>query len=127
MVSCNSHLKSMLDTNEHNQDMFISYYFHKFLKLFVSQIKKPSQYLLLAVNISSNELVLLNLLLVCRSSSRSSSRFKRFSLGCLIEGSSLIRKIKKISQNNNSLYHSLSLVATQYIIRLCFIKDLHES
>ena len=70
--------------------------------------------MLLTVNISSNELVFLNLL--NRSSSRSSSRFNGFTLRCLLVGFS--RKKKKIGRNHHSLSfvvtccHSLSLVVT---------------
>ena len=45
--------------------MFMSYYLDKFLKLCVSQKKKKFfQYLFLTVNISSNELIVLNLVLI---------------------------------------------------------------
>ena len=45
-----------------NQVMFMSYSLYKFFKIVSVTKKKLSQYLLLAVNISSNEL--LNLLLI---------------------------------------------------------------
>ena len=60
----------------------VSYCLHKFLKLYGSQTKKLSQFLLLTV-----VLVVLNVELVCTlnsSSSRSSSKFKEFTLGCLV-------------------------------------------
>ena len=43
--------------------MFMSYYLNKFLKLYVSKTKL-FQYLLLTVDISTNEITLLNLLLI---------------------------------------------------------------
>ena len=46
---------------------------------------------------------------------RSSSRFKKFSLGCLVVRSSFIWKKRKISWNDHSL-HSLSLVVPLVII-----------
>ena len=44
--------------------MFMSYYLYKFLKFFVLQTKKLSEYLLLTADIYSNEFVLLNLLVI---------------------------------------------------------------
>ena len=76
---------------------FKNYLYHK--------QKKHYQYLLLTVNISSNELVFLNLL--NRSSSRSSSRLKGFTLWCLLVGFS--RKKRKLAEITTHC-HSLSLV-----------------
>ena len=64
------------------------------------------QFLLLTVNISS--LVLAFALNSIGLLQRSSSRFKEFSLGCLVVGSSLIWKKIKINRNGYSLYDSLS-------------------
>ena len=74
------------------------------------------QFLLLTVNISSWVLVsALNSIGLLQSS----SRFKEFSLGCLVAGSSLIWKKRKISRDGYSLSflitrcHSLSFVITR--------------
>ena len=74
------------------------------------------QFLLLTVNISSWVLVsALNSIGLLQSS----SRFKEFSLGCLVAGSSLIWKKRKISRDDYSLSflitrcHSLSFVITR--------------
>ena len=88
--------------------------------MYVSQTKKLSQILLLIVNTSF--LGLLSILKFNRPSSRSSTRFKGFSLGWLVVGSSLIRK-KENSRNDYSLSfvvtrcHSLSLVTPFVVIR----------
>ena len=78
------------------------------------------QFLLLAVNIYF--WVLVSALNSVGLVQRSSSRFKNFSLGCLVVGSSFIWKKRKISWNGHSLTfvvtrcttrcHSLSLFAT---------------
>ena len=103
----------------------VSYCLHKFLKLYGSQTKKLSQFLLLTV-----VLVVLNVELVCTlnsSSSRSSSKFKEFTLGCLVVISSLIRQKRKLIKMTtrshsllfavltdfHSLYHSLSFIVTR--------------
>ena len=101
----------------------VSYCLHKFLKLYGSQTKKLSQFLLLTVDISSWGLVCtLN-----SSSSRSSSKFKEFTLGCLVVISSLIRQKRKLIKMTtrshsllfavltdfHSLYHSLSFIVTR--------------
>ena len=97
----------------------VSYCLHKFLKLYGSQTKKLSQFLLLTVDISSWALVCtLN-----SSSSRSSSKFKEFTLGCLVVISSLIRqkrKLIKMTTRSHSLLfkvtHSFSLVIPLVVI-----------
>ena len=66
------------------------------------------QLLPLTVNISSWELV--SALNSIGFLQESSSRFKEFSLGCLVVGFSLIWKKRKISQNGHSFYHSLSFL-----------------
>ena len=85
------------------------------------------QFLLLTVNISS--WVFVSALNSIGLLQRSSSRFKEFSLECLVVGSSLIWKKRKISRNGHSLSfvvtrcttqcHSLSLVVT-----LCHLLSL---
>ena len=97
----------------------VSYCLHKFLKLYGSQTKKLSQFLLLTVDISSWGLVCtLN-----SSSSRSSSKFKEFTLGCLVVISSLIRRkrklIKMTTRSHSLLFavtHSFSLVIPLVVI-----------
>ena len=97
----------------------VSYCLHKFLKLYGSQTKKLSQFLLLTVDISSWALVCtLN-----SSSSRSSSKFKEFTLGCLVVISSRIRqkrKLIKMTTRSHSLLfavtHSFSLVIPLVVI-----------
>ena len=79
------------------------------------------QFLLLTVNISF--WVLVSALNSIGLLQRSSSRFKKFSLGCLVVGSSFIWKKSKISWNGHSFTffvtrcttrcHSLSLVVTR--------------
>ena len=90
----------------------MSYHLYKFLKLCVSQTKKNS------LNTCFLRLTFLLTSLFCsicsqfnRFSSRSSSKFKEFSLGCILVGSS--RKKKKIGRYN----HSLSFVVTRCITR----------
>ena len=72
------------------------------------------QFLLLTVNICS--WVLVSALNSTGILQRSSSRFKEFSLGCLVVGSSLIwkkkEKLAEIVTRCHSLYHSLSFVVT---------------
>ena len=69
------------------------------------------QFLLLTVNISF--WVLVSALNSIGLLQRSSSRFKKFSLGCLVVGSPFIwKKKRKISWTGHSFYQSLSLVAT---------------
>ena len=78
------------------------------------------QFLLFTVNISS--WVLVSAFNSIGLLQRSCSRFKEFSLGCLVVGSSLIWKKRKISRNGHLLSfavtccttqcHSLSLVVT---------------
>ena len=91
--------------------MLVSCCLHKFLKLHVSQ----TCFLLLIF-------LLRGLFVLNRCFSRFSSMFKAFSLGCLVVGSWLIRKKRKISRNDHSLllvvicchslYHSLPFVIT---------------
>ena len=99
------------------------------------------QFLVLTVNISP--WVLVSALNSIGLHQRSSSRFKEFSLGCLVVASPLIwKKPQKNSQNGHSLSfvvtrcatrchslslvvtlcHSLSLVVTRCTIRLSFYK-----
>ena len=66
------------------------------------------QFLLLTVNISS--WVLVSALNSIGLLQRSSSRFKEFSLGCLMVGSSLIWKKRKISRNGHLLSLDVPLV-----------------
>ena len=71
-------------------------------------------FLLLTVNISSR--VLVSALNSIGLLQRSSSRFKEFSLGCLVVGSSLIWKKEKLAEmvtRCRSLCHSLSFLVTR--------------
>ena len=87
------------------------------------------QFLLLTVNIFLRELPsALNS--VSLFSSRSSLRFKEFSLGCLVVDSSLIRKKRRTSQNG----YSLSLIVTYSTTRchslslaVSFCHSMHHS
>ena len=74
------------------------------------------QSILLIINISS--WVLVSALNSIGLLQRSSSRFKEFSLGCLVVGSSLIWKKRKISRDG----HSFSFVVTRCTTRLSFYK-----
>ena len=80
------------------------------------------QFLLLTVKISQRLPSSLNSISLFFS--RSSSKFKKFSLGCSVVDSSLIRKKRRISRNSHSLsslvvirchwlYHSLSFLVTR--------------
>ena len=72
------------------------------------------QFLFLTVNISFWVLVsTLNLIGLLQ---RSSSRFKKFSLGCLVLGSSFIWKKKEILVGMVTRWHSLSLVVPIVVI-----------
>ena len=73
------------------------------------------QFLLLTVNISS--WVLVSALNSIGLLQRSSSRFKEFSLGCLVVGSSLIRKKEKLAEMVTRC-HSLSFVVP-LVLRRC--------
>ena len=86
------------------------------------------QFLLLTFDISS--WVLVSALNSIGLLQRSCSRFKEFSLGCIVVGSSLIWKKRKISRNGHSLpfvvtrcttrCHSLSLVVTlSFVVTRC--------
>ena len=97
--------------------MFASYYLHKFFKLYISQTKKLSQFLLLTVNISSQEVFSCSY--SNSPSSRSSSKFKESSLERLVVGSSLIWKKGKLDKMTTRCHllslaviccHTLSLV-----------------
>ena len=103
--------------------MFASYYLHKFLKLYISQTKKLSQFLLLTVNISS--FGLFSCFYSNSPSSRSSSKFKQSSLERLVVGSSLIWKKRKLAEMITRCYllslvviccHTLSLVVPLVVI-----------
>ena len=72
------------------------------------------QFLLLTVNISS--WVLVSALNSIGLLQRSSSRFKEFSLGCLVVGSSLIWKKEKLAEMVTRC-HSLSFVVTRCTTR----------
>ena len=74
----------------------------------------PLQFLLLTVNISS--WVLVSALNSIGLLQRSSSRFKEFSLGCLVVGSSLIWKKEKLAEMVTRC-HSLSFVVTRCTTR----------
>ena len=71
---------------------------------------KICKQLLLAVNIYF--WVLVSALNSISLVQRSSSRFKKFSLGCLVVGSSFIWKKRKISWNGHSLTFVVPLVVT---------------
>ena len=94
------------------------------LKKICEQLLLPL--LLLTGNISSYGLdCALNLISPLQ---RSSSRFKEFSLGCLVVNSSFYLRKRKISRNGRSLslvvtrFHLLSLVVTRCTIHLSFYK-----
>ena len=103
--------------------MFASYYLHKFFKLYISQTKKLSQFLLLTVNISSQEVFSCSY--SNSPSSRSSSKFKESSLERLVVGSSLIWKKGKLDKMTTRCHllslaviccHTLSLVVPLGVI-----------
>ena len=91
--------------------MFVPYYLHKFLKLYISQTKKclKSCFLLLIFILWGFLLLLIVPL---------QGPLQEFSLECLV-GSSFIQKRRKISWNDQSLWlavvhcHWLSLVVTR--------------
>ena len=81
------------------------------------------QFLLLTVNISSGVLVsALNSIGLLQSS----SRFKEFSLGCLVSGSSLIWKEKRKLAEMVTRCHSSSLVVTLYHLLSLIIIRCHS-
>ena len=100
--------------------MFVSYYFRKFLKLFVSQTRKLSRFLLLTVNISPQGLVFTLNSIVSLQDPPQCLR----SLFSVHSGRVLSHQRKrKISQNDHSLSlvvircHSLSLVVPLDVTR----------
>ena len=100
--------------------MFVSYYFRKFLKLFVSQTRKLSRFLLLTVNISPQGLVFtLNSIVSLQDPPQClRSLFSVHSDRVLSH-----QRKRKISQNDHSLSlvvircHSLSLVVPPDVTR----------
>ena len=102
--------------------MSVSYYLHKFLKLYVPQTRNclSSRFLLLKFIFRG-----MFLLLIHYSLFNSSSRFKELFLGCLVVPSSLMQKKRKISRNDlllSSVFtrctarcHLLSLFVTRRI------------
>ena len=96
--------------------MFVTYYPHK---LYISQTKKLSQFLLVTVNSVS-------MLNFCSefngASSRSPSTFKDFSLECLVARLCIIRKKGELAKMSFHC-HSLSLVVTRCTTR-CHLLSL---
>ena len=82
------------------------------------------QFLLLTVNISS--WVLVSAITSIGLLQRSSSRFKEFSLGCLVVGSFLIWKKRKISRNGHSLSFVVPLVDILYHSLSLFVASCHS-
>ena len=111
----------------------MSYYLQIFLKLYVSQAKKLSQFLLLSCYYFA--LGIFFCTYFNSPFSRSSSTFKEFSSGSLVVGSSLIQKATRCHSLSlviplavigcHSFYHSfhsLSIVVTRCITCLSFHK-----
>ena len=95
----------------------MSYYLYKFLKLFVLQLKKLSQYLFFIVNISSNELILLNPLLIQQV------LFKVFLKVCRVPFRVPLRKLAEITTRCHSLPLVVPLVFTCCTTR-CYLLSL---
>ena len=95
----------------------MSYYLYKFLKLFVLQLKKLSQYLFFIVNISSNELILLNPLLIQQV------LFKVFLKVCRVPFRVPLRKLAEITTRCHSLSLVVPLVFTCCTTR-CYLLSL---
>ena len=88
------------------------------------------QFLLLTVNTSF--WVLVSALNSIGLLQRSSSRFKKFSLGCLVVGSSFIWKKRKISWNGHSLTFVVTRCTTRchslsFVVTLCHSLSFVES
>ena len=92
--------------------MSVSYYLHKFLKLYVPQTRNclSSRFLLLKFVFRSMFLLLIHYSLL-----NSSLRFKEFFLGCLVVPSSLMEKKEKLAEMT-SCYHPFSLVVLLFVI-----------
>ena len=93
--------------------MSVSYYLHKFLKLYVPQTRNclSSRFLLLKFIFRG-----MFLLLIHYSLFNSSSRFKELFLGCLVVPSSLMQKKKEKLAEMTSCYHPFSLVVLLVVI-----------
>ena len=87
----------------------MSYYLRKCLKLYVSQTRQLSRYLILTVNVSSQGLVSVLTSIV---SLQDPLQYQRVSLGCIVVGSSLSRKKGRLAKMTTLLCHSLLFLVT---------------
>ena len=101
------------DEGRNHQLMFVSYYLHKFLKLYVSQTKNCFNFcFLLLIFLFRSLFLLLNQQFLFKVF----VKVEEFSEGYLVVGASLIRKKAKLAEITTGCY-SLSLVVTRCTTR----------